>query len=184
MTFVQDRLKDIQEVTKDAGTAFRKLNFQQLNWKPSEKQWSVAQCLRHIIIANSSYFPVLEKIIKGEKKNSFWERNSPLSNFWGKFLINVIKPENTRKARTFKVFKPANISEESDIVNDFTTHQQDLVDYVSKMQDSDLMATKITSPASRFINYSLRDLLLIITLHEQRHLQQARRVIQSENFPR
>jgi hypothetical protein len=55
--------------------------------------------------------------------------------------------------------------------------------YITKIENTDLAKTKITSPASRFINYSLKGLLLIITLHEQRHLLQAKRVMQSNDFP-
>ena len=41
----------------------------------------------------------------------------------------------------------------------------------------------VTSPAAAAITYSLMDAYRIIVVHEQRHFQQAKRVIQESGFP-
>jgi hypothetical protein len=49
------------------------LTAQQLNWKPSADQWSVAQCFEHLVRANAAFFAIFEKVLSGKKKNNFWE---------------------------------------------------------------------------------------------------------------
>ncbi len=53
---------------------FGGLTTDQLNWKPSVEQWSVAQCYDHLVTANTAYFPTFETISSGEKVSTFWER--------------------------------------------------------------------------------------------------------------
>ena len=47
----------------------------------------------------------------------------------------------------------------------------------------DLNSITITSPVSRLITYSLMDAYRIIVVHEQNHLVQPRRVMESPGFP-
>ena len=44
-------LDEADAIAADANTLFGHLNAQQINWKPSTDQWSVAQCLEHLITA-------------------------------------------------------------------------------------------------------------------------------------
>jgi hypothetical protein len=52
------------------------------------------------------------------------------------------------------------------------------------LEGRDLDAVKITSPALKIITYSLRDACTIIVVHEQRHFQQAQRVLAIPEFPK
>jgi uncharacterized damage-inducible protein DinB len=72
---------------------FGDLTSQQLNWKPGSDQWSVAQCFDHLVTANEAYFPTFEKVLSGEKKNTFWESLPWVPAFWGKMLIKSLDPD-------------------------------------------------------------------------------------------
>jgi RNA polymerase sigma factor (sigma-70 family) len=61
--------------------------------------------------------------------------------------------------------------------------QEMLKDMILKTDKAD-HNTIITSPVSRFITYSLSDAIKIITFHERRHLNQAKRIMQQEGFPK
>jgi hypothetical protein len=56
-----------------AFAAFGYLTAHQLNWKPSADEWSVAQCFDHLVTSNEAYFTIFEKVLSGDKKNTFWE---------------------------------------------------------------------------------------------------------------
>ncbi len=58
----------------EAEQSFGHLSVRQLNSKPHPEQWSVGQCLHHLVTSNSTYFPIFEKIIAGEKGATLWER--------------------------------------------------------------------------------------------------------------
>src|SRR5881409_2691071 len=99
-----------QEVCSSADRArdeFGKLSVQQLNWKPGIDRWSVAQCFDHLITTNDAYFPVLELVMKGEKKTTMMERLPVLPKLWGSLLIKSLDPKTTRKLKAPATFQPS-----------------------------------------------------------------------------
>ena len=56
-------------ITDETLAGFGDLTAQQLNWKPSADQWSVAQCFDHLVTANESFFPIFERVLSGEDRN-------------------------------------------------------------------------------------------------------------------
>ena len=52
---IESIISDMNAVAEDAKTTFAPLSGDQLNWKPGEKSWSVAQCLDHIIKTNEQF---------------------------------------------------------------------------------------------------------------------------------
>src|SRR6185436_9926059 len=100
-------VKDLEAISDEARTTFGGLTGEQLNWKQSEKSWSVAQCLEHLITINGLYFPVFEKLRSPDVKNTFWEKYSPLSGFCGRYLTNALEPENPNKMKTSRKAYPS-----------------------------------------------------------------------------
>src|ERR1044071_9807720 len=98
---------DIEKVAKDATATFGHLGRDQLNWKQSSKIWSIAQCFDHLITINSLYFPIFEKMRSDGVANSFWEKYSPLSGIFGRYLIKVLSPEYPKKIKTTKKAFPS-----------------------------------------------------------------------------
>lgn len=174
---------DLQKLSDDAEKQFGTLTVEQLNWKPNADSWSIAQCLEHLIIINTAYFSTFEKIAKDEKEFSFWEGLPWLPSFFGKMLIKQLQPSNTQKFKAADEMLPATNNLSADIVEQFVTHQKQLIDYVVQMNQVAHEKIIITSPVASFITYNLRNAIAIITTHEQRHYQQALRVQQSANFP-
>jgi hypothetical protein len=73
-------------------------------------------------------------------------------------------------------------NEKLSILDEFRVQQNQLVNYIRVMgKDSDRVM--VTSPASAFIAYSLKDAFDILTQHEERHILQAERVMNREGFP-
>src|SRR3989449_10339692 len=163
---------------------FGDLTAPQLNWKPGADQWSVAQCFDHLVTANAAFFPIFEKVLSGEKKNTFWESLPWLPAFWGKMLIKAVAPETTRKLKAPKIFHPSNSSVDVAIIRRFIDQQNRVVRYMNATEDLDLEKITISSPVTRFITYSLMDAYRIIINHEKRHFLQAMRVSEMDGFPK
>ena len=64
-------VEDAEAIAGDIQKTFGNFSAEQINWKPSADGWSVGQCFEHLIKTNSLFFPELEKIAGGERKNSF-----------------------------------------------------------------------------------------------------------------
>jgi hypothetical protein len=163
---------------------FGGLTVEQLNWKPSPDRWSVAQCLDHLITGNREYFPIFDSIVSGRKKTAFLERLPLLPTLWGKFMIKSLDPKSTRKFKAPANLQPASSDLPAAIVEQFGEQQTQFAGWMDKMKDLDLDRIVITSPVLKLIIYSVLDSYRFLVLHEQRHFQQAQRVMAESNFPK
>jgi len=175
---------ELKKTADDATEAFGSMTAEQLNWKPAEKSWSVGQCFDHLITTHSLYFPLFERLADGPPTMSFWERYSPLSGFFGKFLIKGLRPENPKKMKTTARAEPSASEIDSDIIGRFSEHQDRMIRSLQNVSaDIDPVKTKVTSPLLAIVTYSLDDCYTILAVHCERHLGQARRVTETEGFP-
>lgn len=171
-------------ITEETLSGFGDLNAQQLNWRPSAEQWSVAQCFAHLVKVNAAYFPILEEVLSGKKKRTFWESLPWLPTLWGKLLIKAVAPESPRKLKAPKIFHPSSSSVDEAIIRRFVDQQNQVIRYLKASKDLDLEKIRISSPVTNLITYSLMDAYRIIITHEKRHFLQAMRVTEMEGFPR
>ncbi len=163
---------------------FSDMSPEQLNWKPSPTRWSIAECLEHLLISDSSYFASLEKVITGTYRMSFLERYSPLTSFWGKTLTDQLQEDVKKKMKAPKKFSPTSSDKPPDFVQDYLENLITFLDYISKCREIDIDKTIITSPSIRIITYSLRDAFRFLMQHEHRHINQAIRVKYMDAFPK
>lgn len=170
------------DIANEAKSTFGQLSPSQLNWKPGPDRWSVAQCFDHLITTNKGYFPVIENVLAG-KKRTFWESMPVLPGLAGKLLIKSLDPASTRKIKAPRRFEPAQSDISASVINDFADQQSRIVEKMKATEHLDLERIVITSPASAAVTYSLMDAYRIIVVHEQRHFQQAKRVMDETGFP-
>lgn len=173
---------EMTEVANDAKTSFGQLSPAQLNWKPSEKSWSVGQCLDHIILTNEQFYPEFDKLAGGERQNSFWENWSPFTGWAGRFLINAVSVDSKKaKAPSKSIVPPSEI--EPDIVERFAAHIADVNQKVEASASADRSKTVVTSPFLFVFTYSLDDAYTVLVEHSKRHIRQAKRVMEADGFP-
>ena len=179
-----DRLvAELGEVARDAEEVFGGLSAAQLNWKPSAEQWSVGQCFDHLIVTNRCFVPDIERVAAGTYRSSAWARVSPLSGFFGRFILKALDPEKGRKTRAPRVFEPTQSDVAADVIRRFAAHQEELSARMRATAGADLRGLKVTSPVSPVATYSLLDAYRIVVAHERKHFEQARRVARSAGFP-
>jgi hypothetical protein len=174
---------ELERVGHEAREVFGQLSPAQLNWKPSAEQWSVGQCFDHLIVTNSCFFPDMRKVAAGKYKSSLWGRVSPLSGFFGRFILKALDPEKGRKTKAPRVFEPAKSDVDAQVIARFVQHQSEVATLMRATEGADLRGLKVTSPVSAVATYSLLDAYRIVVAHERKHFEQARRVTQTEGFP-
>lgn len=176
---------ELQKTADDAKATFGSLNAAQLNWKPAEKSWGVAQCFEHLITVHSKYFPLFERMASGDLRQSFWERTSPLSGFFGRFLIKAVRPDNPKKVKTTSKAQPSTSEIDGEIIERFADHQIRMIEHLRRLPpDIDPVKTIITSPLLGFVTYNLDDCFTVLEMHCKRHFGQAKRVTETEGFPK
>jgi hypothetical protein len=176
-------ISELEAISGDARKTFGNLSSAQINWKPSADAWSIGQCFEHLIKTNALFFPELERVASGGRRNSFLENYSPLSNFFGNLMVNSLKKDERKfKTPTPKIVPRSDV--DALIVGQFAAHQADLVERIRKTAAADWKKTKITSPFMQLMTYKLADGFRILVEHERRHIRQANRALETENFPK
>lgn len=181
-TTIETTIATFNTVTAEAKSNFSKLTAAQLNWKPSPDKWSIAQCLDHLIVSNNTYIPQFDAIIAGKHSNSFYQNIRFISKFFGEYLIRETGPVVAKPMKNPPAFAPSQSEITGTIVSDFEKHQQQFCTKLSQLSGKDLDKTVLSSPALGIITYTLRDLLTILSGHEQRHLNQAKNVLHHIEF--
>ena len=176
-------ISEYERVGEDDRETFGGLSAEQINWKPRIGSWSVGQCLDHLIKSNEAFDAQFRAVSSGEKKPTFWEKYSPLTSFFGNFLLKSLKNDARKfKAPSKAIIPPSEIA--ADIVERFVKHQAEVVEKIKTLENVDLQKTVVTSPFLKLMTYRLDTALEIGVEHEKRHFRQAERVMQTEGFPR
>src|SRR5439155_2614621 len=95
-------------VADETKRAFGQLSAEQVNWKPSEGEWSIGQCFDHLIISNRPYLTIITEVREGRRRQRAWERMPLLPRFFGKLLIRTLRADSGRKVKARPAFYPSN----------------------------------------------------------------------------
>lgn len=176
-------IDEAEAIAADARRVFGQLSAEQLNWKPSAESWSIAQCFEHLIVINSDYFPILEKVANGEHRPTGKERLPLLPRLFGRLILSAVQPSATRKVKTNQKYQPSKSGIGANIVDRFEAHQRQVIQYMVRTGKVDQNTVIITSPVASIATYSVADAYRILLAHERRHLQQAERLMTLPGFP-
>ncbi len=163
---------------------FGNLSTEQLNWKPNGSEWSVGQNFDHLITTNNLYIANIQKVADGTHVNNWFSIIPLFPNIVGQQLKKAVSPDSPKKIKTFPIFE-ASYSEIPDtIIEDFQTNQETFISLMEAVKNMEIRKIKIPTPLSPAVNIKLPDALEVIVMHERRHFNQAKRVMDSEAFPK
>jgi hypothetical protein len=165
-----------------ASKTFSLLSEIQFNWKSNPESWSVGECISHLVVSNNLYLNKIEKILSSYPSNQ--EKDFPYEHsILGKLIAKGVDPAYVRKSKTFKVFFPVASEIEMDIVDDYVKSSKKFIEIAGRMRNFDLKRIKLSSPVNKLIRLNLGDPLIMIPKHDERHLNQAERVMSQNEFP-
>ena len=173
-----------EENSEMACELFSGISNARLNWKPAPDKWSIAQCLDHLTVASREferYFS--DALVRGRKKWPVSSGPAYRPSFMGGWLIKVVHPETGRNLTAPKIFRPAESSNIDEPLEKFLKQQERFNEFVRETNGVDYNKTKIRSPVTPFMRYSLADAFVVTVVHGRRHLAQARRVRETSGFP-
>lgn len=175
---MKDWTLQLDKITEHFTATFGSLSTEQLNWKPNSQTWSIAQNIDHLIIVNETYYPVLASLKDGTYKAPFISKLGFIVSFLGKTVLNAVKPDRKKKMKTFPIWEPTISQVKNDILKQFEKHQNELKRQIETSKRFIEKGTIISSPANKNIVYKLETAFDIIVSHEQRHLEQAKEILQ------
>ena len=157
------------------------LNHEQFNWRPSDKKWSVAECIDHLTQTGISLSEAISTAIdvaymagdtaEGPFKYSWF------GNWFAKAAGQQQDP-NKGKVKAPKLYLPSSSDFElTESIQQFQDLQDTLIELTQKAQGLDLRKVKVTSPAFKFLRLNLGVWLKMLPDHQRRHFDKAKCVL-------
>lgn len=176
-------VQELEKLGQIVGQHFAPLNAEQLNWKPAPDEWSVGQCLDHIITTDEQYTPIFEQVIQGTMRENVWQKIPLLPRLFGDMLFRYVHPETTRPMSAPAIFRPSESAITLDVYDRFQAHQAQIISQMQACQHKHIDQLIISSPVAASMVYSLGDAFRVVVAHQYLHLMQAERVQQAAGFP-
>ena len=165
-----------KETQKDLEKAVKDLSEAQLNWKPVDSVWSVAECIEHIALSEKNIFDAAQGSLK-EPANT--EKRKEVK-FTDEQVIKMIT-DRSRKVKTREGFIPTNqFGSANKSLETFEERRKANMEYIKKTND-DLRNHFVTMPFATFDTYQF---LLFLSAHTKRHTLQIEEVKAHPDFPK
>lgn len=172
-------------MSREVNENFITLTHEQLHWQPTEKTWSIAQCLEHLNAYYRYYIPVFNGKIANTRFNEPIEffTSSPMGR--GVYRsVKLGKVHNVKRAlKSRKEYNPlVNSSLKSENpIEDYLNFQNQFVEVIKASEKIDLRKTKCPLSLRPVVKLNLGDALAFMTYHNERHIYQAKRVLDRLN---
>jgi len=179
---IQDLTQKVAFFKSETCTIVHSFSDFQLQWKPSENEWSIIECLDHVIHYNQQYFPQLE-----EKINLGFDKKKPMSSYrstyHGNMLVGVVSPDSSYKLKSSPQTQPK-LNSVAEICKNAEAMITRCIQIIQKAVGCDLNNIFVVSLENPLVKLPLGDSLKFIVEHQLRHLNQIRRIIAHPEFPR
>ncbi len=159
------------------------LTDQQVNWRPSDGRWSIAECMAHLVVSARAYVgPVDLAVERGFSRGLLGGREFHPGRI-GRWLVAQMEPPPKRRMSAPGKIVPQKFESVVTLRRDYEQVHRDLIGAVRRAEGLDLARVKLNSPIMPLLRQPLGTWLLFLAAHERRHLWQARQVRQEPAFP-
>lgn len=165
-----------KETQKDLLKEIKGLSETQLNWKPADSVWSIANCVEHITLSEKNLF--------GWAMSTLKEPANPAKRTELKHDDEAIKKmiaDRSFKAKAPEGFRPTGeFGNTTNTLDTFKVRRAALISYMKKTND-DLRNHFATTPLGLVDTYQV---LLFLSAHSRRHTLQIAELKAMPGFPR
>lgn len=175
-----DLLKDLDQRTREVlewAEGLRSRSEEELNARESEDRWSVLECLEHLNRYGDFYLPEIERRMNNASKGS-----SPVfrSSWLGEYFAKSMLPrEKLNTMKTFSNMNPMGSRLGREALDRFIEQQHTTLRLLHNAGSVNLNKVKTSISISKWIKLKLGDTFRVMIYHNQRHREQAQRVLDS-----
>jgi hypothetical protein len=152
-----------------------------LNWKANSEEWSVLECLEHLNKFGDFYLKEIAKTIKNGKADL--RKQDFKSGIFGNWVAEsmLVKEGKIKKMKTAKSKNPVYSKLPDNVMERFLVQQNKLIELIKKSENRNLTKLKVSTDIASFIKLRLGDILRFVVYHNERHLIQAKKVLDEIN---
>jgi hypothetical protein len=168
--------KEFDQIRGQAKELTEGLNEERFNWRPQPGQWSIEECLAHLLIAGNWEIRAIEDAIGRAKAHGVTGAGPFRYGPFERFVLRHTEPPVKRKVTAPRRFRPLHGQPVTAVLPSFLHLQSQLMLLAQSAEGLDLARIKVPTPISRLIRLSLGMTFAQLAAHERRHLEQAWRV--------
>jgi len=170
-----------EQLSAEADALTNPLSDEQFVWRPSSDSWSIAECLDHLNATARVYLPALDEGISDAIRRGVYSEGPFKYNWLGRFSVRFSDMRVRLKAPDEVL--PGTGRTRSEILNAFRAYQVQYIDRLRQANGVDLARARVRMPVNGWLRIPLGSGFELMAVHSRRHLAQARRVMDAENFP-
>jgi hypothetical protein len=154
---------------------FQNLNEDTLLQVPDNGGWSIAQCFEHLNSYGRYYLTQINISLDNDLEKLL---STTFKGSWiGTYFTKMMLPSNTKKYKAFKDhIPPANLNAHA-VLAEFIEQQENLLNYLKQARSIDLDKIRVPISIAKWIKLKLGDVFQFMITHDERHIQQAQRVL-------
>jgi len=164
------------KIREQAAELTRGLNEAQFNWRPGAANWSVEECLAHLIMVGQVEIGFIEEAIRKGEARGLKGTGPFIYGSIDRYIVSLTEPPVREPMPTPRRFIPLHGQPVTAILPTFDHVQSQFLRLLDQAEGLDLARVKVVTPISRWLKMSLGMMFAQIAAHERRHLEQARRV--------
>ena len=174
-------MSEVDAADRRTNALARTLTSAQLNWRPSQDEWSIGQCLEHLCVATEVYLPPISSALASRSHAVVPEITPGWFGRW--FIRSYIEPSSvTRRGRAPKKIVPAAHVDPS-VLERFRSGNDGLRTLILHAGQYDVNRIRFRNPFIPLIHFTVGTGLEILVRHQRRHLLQAERIRERPEFP-
>lgn len=173
--FLETLENSVEQHLQIAIHTFQNLNEAILLQTPENGGWNIAQCFEHLNSYGLYYLPQIKKGLDNHTKYAL--SDSFKSTWLGTYFTKMMMPSNTKKYKAFKGhIPPVNLNAHA-VLAIFIEQHETLLSYLKQARNVDLDKIRIPISITKLVKLKLGDTFQFIIAHDERHIQQAQRVL-------
>ena len=175
-----------RSMKEEATTLVADVDEDTLRQTPDPETWSVAQLFDHLNTAGWLLLNPLEQAIQTGREEGPYGEPPFQYGFVSRWFVRSMKPSSGWTFTAPSVFEPeaSQTLYPRETVEEFRALQDQFADCIGRAEGLDLRRIRVSSPAVPLLRISLGAWFEATLAHEERHLQQAERVLQTVSLPR
>lgn len=170
-----------EQLSADADALTNPLSDEQFVWRPGADAWSIADCLDHLNATARVYLPALDEGISEAIRRGVYGEGPFKYNWLGRLSVRF---SDTRvRLKATDEMQPGAGRTRREILAAFRAYQVQYIDRLRQANGVDLARARVRMPPTSWLHIPLGSGFAMMVAHARRHLAQARRVTEAQDFP-
>lgn len=179
----QDLQQQFQAIRAGAEELLAGLNDAQFNWHPSPREWSIAECVDHLVLTGRAVLARLDEVIPEAFARGLSGQGPFRYRMLERWVVRLAEAPWRKKFKAPKSYVPSSGCPYAGVAPCFFAVQEGFLTSLRKADGLDFAKIRVPNPVTTWFTLSLGQYLAMHAAHERRHLRQARRVKSDPRFP-